>query len=587
MKLRYVGSIILKDYIVIKMKNHLLPTTLLGATALVGYVTPAAALSPVEVQRIAKQRTVQIEGCNKGSGVIIQKNGNNYTVLTAAHVVSDSGCEVIAPDDTSYRVTKVNIFPNQIDLAVVNFTSNKNYPVAKTIRNSDRIEAGETIYVSGFPVSTAIAKSVFAFVKGDVVSNGTKQQEKGYSLIYNNSTLPGYSGGPVWSDQGELIAIHGQGDIDTKLRDTVNADVRIKTGFNLGITVNTFTKLASTAGINGYEPVAIAAKPKPIDDLIASAVQKERQGNYRGVLVDMDRAITLDAKNSRPYYGRGLAKAQLGDNKGAIADYNRAIALNPNFTNAYHNRGFSKSEIGDEKGAIKDYNRAITLNPNDDQAYNNRASAKSEVGDKKGAINDWNRAININPNFAFAYHNRAIVEARLGNLKKAQNDWNRALQINPQLAPAYRNRGNIKSLFGDARGAIQDYNRAIFLNPNDAQAFYNRAHTESGLGNKKKAVEDYNRAINLYPNDFQSYYNRGITKFELGNRQAAIEDYTRAIAINPGFSYAYHNRGTVKSALGDKAGALLDWRKAAEIFNQQGQVANYRKSMSAIERLGS
>ena len=569
------------------MKNHLLPTALLGTTTLVGYVTPAAALSPVEVQRIAKQRTVQIEGCNKGSGVIIRKNGSDYTVLTAAHVVSETGCEIIAPDDTSYRVNKVSIFPDQVDLAVVNFTSTKNYPVAKTIRNSDRVEAGETVYVSGFPVSTVIAKSVFAFVKGDVVSNGTKQQEKGYSLIYNNNTLPGYSGGPVWSDQGELIAIHGQGDIDTKLRDTVNADVRIKTGFNLGITVNTFTKLASTAGLNGYEPVIIVAKPKPIDDLIASGVQKERQGNYQGVLTDMNQAIALDAKNSRPYYGRGLAKAKLGDNKGAIADYSRAIALNPSFTNAYHNRGFSKSETGDEKGAIKDYNKAIALNPKDDQAYNNRASAKSEVGDKQGAISDWNRAININPNYAFAYHNRAIVEARLGNLQKAQNDWNRALQIDPQLAPAYRNRGNVKSLFGDARGAIQDYNRAIALNPKDAQSFYNRAHTNSGLGNRKEAIEDYNRAIALYPNDFQSYYNRGIAKFELGNREAAIEDYTRAIAINPSFSYAYHNRGFVKSSLGDKSGALLDWKKAADIFNRQGQVANYRKSLAAIERLGS
>ncbi|MEO0012292.1 MAG: hypothetical protein RLZZ535_681, partial [Cyanobacteriota bacterium] len=80
---------------------------------------------------------------------------------------------------------------------------------------------------------------------------------------------------------------------------------------------------------------------------------------------------------------------------------------------------------------------------------------------------------------------------------------------------------------------------------------------------------------------------RGIAKFELGNREAAIEDYTRAIAINPSFSYAYHNRGFVKSVLGDKAGALLDWKKAADIFNRQGQVANYRKSLAAIERLGS
>ncbi len=571
------------------MKNHLLPTALLGtATTLVGYVTPAAALSPVEVQRIAKQLTVQITGCNKGSGVIIQKDDNNYTVLTAAHTITSSNCQVITPDDTSYRITKVKVFPNQVDLAIVNFTSDQNYPVAKIMSNSDRIEAGETVYVSGFPVSTVIAKSVFAFVKGDVVSNATTKQDKGYSLIYNNNTLPGYSGGPVWNSQGELMAIHGQGDVDTKIRETVNSDVRIKTGYNLGITVNTFTQLAAAVGISGYAPLATTKpKPRPVDDLIASAVLKERQGNYRGVVAGMSQAIALDPQNPRPYYGRGLAKTKLGDNRGAISDYSRAIDLNPNFINAYHNRGFAKSELGDEAGAIEDYDRFLALNPNDDQAYNNRASAKSSVGDKKGAIDDYNRALMINPSYAFAYHNRGIVEARSGNLQKAQDDWNRAIALNPKLAAAYRNRGNVKSIFGDTRAAIEDYNRALVLDPQDAKAYFNRAHAKSGLGNKPGAIEDYSRAIALQPKDFQSYYNRGITKFELGNKPAAIKDYNQAIALNPGFSYAYHNRGTVRNAVGDKKGAIADWKKAAEIFNQQGQIANYRKSMAAIERLGS
>jgi Trypsin-like peptidase domain len=90
---------------------------------------------------------------------------------------------------------QVNLFPNQVDLAVFTFTSNKNYPVAKLIDNSDRVEAGETIYISGFPLSSAINTSVFMFVKGDVASNSsTKQQGKGYSLIYTNNTLPGHSG---------------------------------------------------------------------------------------------------------------------------------------------------------------------------------------------------------------------------------------------------------------------------------------------------------------------------------------------------------------------------------------------------------
>jgi hypothetical protein len=56
------------------MKNYLLPTALFGIVVLVSEIAPATALSPVEVQRIAKQTTVQITGCDFGSGVIIRKN---------------------------------------------------------------------------------------------------------------------------------------------------------------------------------------------------------------------------------------------------------------------------------------------------------------------------------------------------------------------------------------------------------------------------------------------------------------------------------------------------------------------------------
>ena len=79
-------------------------------------------MSPVDVERIAKQTTVSITKCGKGSGAIVQKNGSTYSVLTVANVVKSSGCELVAPDNTRYQVTQViKAFPNNIDLAVVSF----------------------------------------------------------------------------------------------------------------------------------------------------------------------------------------------------------------------------------------------------------------------------------------------------------------------------------------------------------------------------------------------------------------------------------------------------------------------------------
>ncbi|MFM6006702.1 MAG: hypothetical protein ACKPA7_23470 [Sphaerospermopsis kisseleviana] len=66
---------------------------ILGTTtlAIVQY-QPVSALTSVEVNNIAKPITVMIGGLDgKGSGVIVAKNGNTYTVLTANHVVKKVG----------------------------------------------------------------------------------------------------------------------------------------------------------------------------------------------------------------------------------------------------------------------------------------------------------------------------------------------------------------------------------------------------------------------------------------------------------------------------------------------------------------
>ena len=421
------------------MKNCLLPTALFGSIALISYVLPAAALSPVEIQRIAEQTTVQINGCEFGSGVIIRKNANTYTVLTVAHAVKNSGCRVTTPDNTKYPVERIKTFPNSVDLAVFTFSSNKDYPVAKLIDNSDRVEVGETIYVSGFPLSTAIKSSVFTSVKGDVVANPpTQQQEKGYSLIYSNNTLPGQSGGPVWNNKGEVIAIHGQGDVDSNSQETINANVRVKTGYNLGITVNTFNKLAATAGISGYTPGTLTTKSKLADDLIASALVKLETNDYRGMLDDLDRAISLEPQNARAYSFRGVAKANLRDRQGALADYSQAIVINPNFADAYFYRGNIKLKLGDQRGAIADYGRSIDIEPKFIDAYLQRGQAKGKLDEYEGAIADYNRAIAIDPNSGDAYFLRGYEKSRSGNKRGAIQDMSKSAEL-------FRQQGNAES----------------------------------------------------------------------------------------------------------------------------------------------
>jgi tetratricopeptide (TPR) repeat protein len=447
------------------MNNCLLPIVLLGSASILSYVLPASALSPVEVQRIAKQTTVRIKDCDQGSGVIIQKSGSSYTILTAAHATRNNGCQIVTADDSEYKVTEVTPFINSVDLALVKFTSNKTYRVAKLIDNSDRIEGGENIYVSGFPVTTAIVDPIFTFVQGKVIGNGNKLQLKGYSMVYDNLTLPGHSGGPVWNSKGEMIAIHGQGDINTKLQQTDSPNVRIKTGFNLGITANTFIKLAAQMGIPGYAaPITVAATLKPVDDLIASAVARERKGDYRGILNDMNMAIAINPQKDSLYYIRGNAKSELGDKKGAVEDYNRNIMMNPKVAAAYYNRGTAKYKLGDWQQAIEDYDSSIKINPQYVAAFYNRANAKYRLRDKQGALADYSRAIAIAPRFLEAYSSRGWVKYEVGDYDGSVSDNNLAIAMNhPRLGKVYSQKAFAQYELGNRSDAIVSWRKALNL----------------------------------------------------------------------------------------------------------------------------
>ncbi len=225
------------------------------ATVLIVVLSQVAfALSPDRIYQIAKEITVLIDGCQSGSGVIVQRNGNTYSVLTAKHVfqTEDKICLVITPDGARYPVEPRKIQSIQgIDLAVVQFTSNKTYHVGE-LGNSEQATPGKTVYVAGAPSPTGpFTHRILLVTPGNIV--GLQPPEDGYTLIYSNSTRPGMSGGPVLDEDGRVIGIHGQGDRQ-------DGD---KTGLNLGIPIQAFLGSRLPGSIPSVSPNVTTEKTAP------------------------------------------------------------------------------------------------------------------------------------------------------------------------------------------------------------------------------------------------------------------------------------------------------------------------------------
>jgi tetratricopeptide (TPR) repeat protein len=480
-----------------------LSAVLFGTAALVTMVhtLPShASLNYAQVGEIARQVTVQIDGQNPGSGVIIARQGQTYYVLTAEHVVATAdGYEIVTPDGKKYPLDykTVKKLPG-LDLAVLTFTSPQSYRVVE-MGDSNTLKESAPIFISGFPLlGRDTTQTGYRFSGGNLLAQANRPLAKGYGLAYMNHTFAGMSGGPILNQQGQLVGIHGASKTDTP--ETQGLDEKgSKVGLNLGIPINNFRRavpqVVPALQFPSLPAAALSAQPAAAD-LLIQAVEQGQAGKGQQELTTINQAIRLQPNYAGAYFFRAIFRSR-SDKQSAIKDYNEAIRLNPQFADAYNNRGADRADLGDNQGAIKDYNEAIRLNPQFARAFYNRGLAHAKLGDEQGAIKDYNEAIQLNPQYAFAFNNRGAVRAALGDNQGAIKDYNEAIRLNPQFAGAYNNRGNVHLRLGDKQGAITNYAEAIRLNPQFALAFYNRGLTYTELGDKQGAITDLRKAADL------------------------------------------------------------------------------------------
>jgi serine protease Do len=170
------------------------------------------------IERLARLMTVRILTPNaSGSGAIVRRQGQVYTVLTSWHVVAFSPqLTMIAPDGQKYRLLGAPLQLGNADLAIVQFRSFTTYQVTRI--SSESLTVGEPVFAAGFPMyrrgssTTTFEQGIraFRFNQGVVSMLPPKSLAQGYRLGYTNDIAVGMSGGPIFNSQGLLIGINGR-----------------------------------------------------------------------------------------------------------------------------------------------------------------------------------------------------------------------------------------------------------------------------------------------------------------------------------------------------------------------------------------
>lgn len=146
-----------------------------------------------------------------GSGIMLKKEGDFYTVLTNAHVLrSDNPPYRIQTSDRHIWSAKVlqNIRFGQNDLALLQFRSSGIvYSVASF---GSEPAVGDEVFAGGFPATEEeTQKKGFAFTTGKISLVLDKALEGGYQFGYTNDIQKGMSGGPLLNRRGEVVGVNG------------------------------------------------------------------------------------------------------------------------------------------------------------------------------------------------------------------------------------------------------------------------------------------------------------------------------------------------------------------------------------------
>lgn len=588
------------------------------AAIIVGQASQAFALTELEIYEIAVPVTVRVARSSDGlggSGVIVAKQGNTYTVLTNDHVVCSppsSGSSTVRCGDVTYTIhthdsqqhqtipDSIRRFGNRVndpDLALVQFNSTEEYPVA-TLGNSDAVENYQNVYAFGFPSftdRTGRRRQERQAPRGFITDVDVEENSRGYTLAHDAKVWYGLSGSPLFDVKGRVIGINGLARTDTVYAEALATDpdnnpqtddapqrtnlvvpVSIDTGIYLAVPINTFISLLPESGFDLISLLDRDNTPAPsirrrlqnpesAEDFYVRGLIRSGNQDQEDAARDFDRAIELDPEFTKAYYQRAIIQFDQGETEAAITDFNQVIRLDPEDVLGYYVRGTAQAKLGKSEEAIRDLSRAIELDPSFANAYRNRSAARYQLSDSDGALQDSNRAIELDPNNAMAYNNRGAILLELGDNENGLKDLNRAIELDPNNDLAYNNRGIIRFRANDYQGALEDYSRAIELDPNDAVTHALRGVVRIHLNADRAALEDFNRAIELKPDYASAYNERGLARSNLGDFERALEDFNRSTELDPNNAVAYSNRGFARINLNDIEGALEDLNRSIEL----------------------
>ena len=179
-----------------------------------------------------------------GSGFIIN---NGKQVLTNRHVVEGAEKVFVRNGLGELRVATIDKISKYDDLALLDLDMPYNEEYAMEIpKQLYKLRVGQSALIMGFPMASIIGESAPSITQG-IISKDTGLGDNIGTFLLTNKLNKGNSGGPIFSDTGEIIGV-----VVAKLDKTLMLE---ETGFlpedvNIGIQINRVQRFIQSSGLS-------------------------------------------------------------------------------------------------------------------------------------------------------------------------------------------------------------------------------------------------------------------------------------------------------------------------------------------------
>ncbi|MBN3858351.1 tetratricopeptide repeat protein [Paraburkholderia sp. Ac-20340] len=306
----------------------------------------------------------------------------------------------------------------------------------------------------------------------------------------------------------------------------------------------------SVSGRGYASDSALSSHAASPDTLLAEALAAHSAGRLDEAQTVYRALIGRDPAHAGALHYLGVALHQQGDHRGALELMDRALEHAPGDAVCWSNRGLAARALGLHAEAAHNLREALRLQPGFADAHNNLALTLRDMGDLPGAISHCKAALALEPSAANTRLNLGSLLARLGRHEDAVACYRDALALSGQDAALHFNLANALRALGEEAAAIAHYRQAVELAPNYAAAWVNLGTALGQTGDYREAESCYRQAVALEPNA-ANLVCLGAALGAQGRNDEEAPYYEQALALDPDHADARQNLVWLKLKRGE------------------------------------